>query len=187
MMPVGATVISSAVVGCTSPGADNEPSAPAPSAWALTPGSGDAGRVNLGEAREVATGLDAPWSIVFVGDTALVSKRDSGRILDLTGDGSTRTVHTLENIVRPDSGGGMGPEGGLPGLATGPADGLYVYSTGAEGNRIQRFEVGAAPSALRGTDCGHLAHEPRRRRAQNAHFPTMHRTPHRYHDLWSRR
>src|SRR5699024_5974348 len=28
----------------------------------------------------IASGLEAPWSVVFVGDTPLVSERDSGRL-----------------------------------------------------------------------------------------------------------
>lgn len=152
-----ATVIALAITGCTS--TDDEPPAPEETASATPDGgetaqtpeipeNGDTGEVSLGETTEVASGFEAPWSIAFVGDTALISERDSGRILELTPDGSMRTVHTLEDIVQPDSGGGMGPEGGLLGLAVDQDEQLYVYSTGAEGNRIQRFGIDGEPGAL---------------------------------------
>lgn len=141
-----AAFVALTVSGCTGP-QDPEPSAPVSVPSSPASEASELGAITLGEAREVATGLAAPWSIVFLGDAALVSERDTGRILELAADGSTRTVHTLADIVRPDSG-GMGPEGGLLGLATGPDDRLYVYSTGADGNRIQRFDVTGEPGSF---------------------------------------
>ncbi|WP_434116907.1 PQQ-dependent sugar dehydrogenase [Corynebacterium glyciniphilum] len=132
------------LVGCTSE--QDEPDSP--TAAPQESGPAERGSVELGETRDVATGINAPWSIVFIGDTALISERDSGRILEMTPDGSTRTVDTIDDVVRPESGGGMGPEGGLLGLAVGDDDRLYVYSTGEEGNRIQRFDVTGAPGDL---------------------------------------
>ncbi|MFJ4220319.1 PQQ-dependent sugar dehydrogenase [Curtobacterium luteum] len=88
-----------------------------------------------GEPSDVVTGLDAPWSVVRTSDgaTALVSERDSARVLELAADGSTRTVGTVPGVT-------PGGEGGLLGLALHDG-GLYVYSTAADGNRIQRFEL----------------------------------------------
>src|SRR5690625_34667 len=40
----------------------------------------------------IASGLEAPWSVVFVGDTPLVSERDSGRILEISSDGDAREI-----------------------------------------------------------------------------------------------
>ncbi|AZZ53007.1 PQQ-dependent sugar dehydrogenase [Rathayibacter festucae] len=85
-------------------------------------------------ASSVAEGLEAPWSVVFVDDgTALVSERDSGRVLELAADGSTREVGVVDGVVAEG-------ESGLLGLAV---DGrtLFAYSTAADGNRIQRFAL----------------------------------------------
>lgn len=88
-----------------------------------------------GTTTDVVTGLDAPWSVVPVGDDgdAFVSERDSARVLELRADGSTRTVGTVEGVRH-------GGEGGLLGLALHDG-GLFVYSTAEDGNRIQRFEL----------------------------------------------
>jgi glucose/arabinose dehydrogenase len=80
----------------------------------------------------VVTGLDAPWSVAFVGDTALVSERDSGRVLEVLDGGSTREVATIDAE--------HGGEGGLLGLAVAGGQ-LFAYSTGPDGNRIQRFPL----------------------------------------------
>jgi glucose/arabinose dehydrogenase len=90
----------------------------------------------------VAVGLEAPWSIAFHDHTPLISERDTARILELTRDGSAREMATVEGVV------GSG-EGGLLGLAVGPDAHLYAYSTGRDGNRIQRFELQGEPGDLR--------------------------------------
>jgi glucose/arabinose dehydrogenase len=90
----------------------------------------------------MATGLDAPWSIVFLSDgTALVSERDSDRILELDEAGGAREVGVVGGVT------GSG-EGGLLGLAVDEDDSLYAYSTGADGNRIQRFDLDGEPGSL---------------------------------------
>lgn len=94
---------------------------------------------DTGSAETVATGLDVPWSIAFLDDTPLISARDSGQILELTG-GEPRVIGTVDGVE-------PGGESGLLGLAT-HRDGLYVYSTGADGNRIQRFAVDGRPGSL---------------------------------------
>lgn len=84
---------------------------------------------------EAVTGLAAPWSVVWWRGVALVSERDTGRILQLRRDGSTRAVGIVAGVVH-------GGEGGLLGMAVDPADGrLFVYSTGQHGNRVQWFDV----------------------------------------------
>ncbi|MDO2934290.1 PQQ-dependent sugar dehydrogenase [Paeniglutamicibacter sulfureus] len=94
-----------------------------------------------GTPRAVATGLQAPWSVVFRNGTPLLSERDSARILELAEDGTTREIGTVPGVRH-------GGEGGLLGLAVDPRDRLYVYSTAAGGNRIQRFELTGAPGSL---------------------------------------
>ena len=75
-----ATVIAAAVLAsCTAPGEGPAPRTPAASTATTS-------------AEVVASGLDAPWSIAFHGGTALLSERDSGRILELAADGSTREI-----------------------------------------------------------------------------------------------
>jgi glucose/arabinose dehydrogenase len=93
-----------------------------------------------GEPTDVTTGLEAPWSVAFVGQSALISERDSGQILELLGDGTTRAVGTVDDVVH-------GGEGGLLGLAVDEQQRLYAYSTGPDGNRVQRFELTGSPGS----------------------------------------
>jgi glucose/arabinose dehydrogenase len=79
--------------------------------------------------------------VVFRDGTALVSERDSARILELGQDGSSRAIGTVVGVA------GSG-EGGLLGLAVDEQGRLYVYSTGAGENRIQRFDVTGTPGSL---------------------------------------
>lgn len=103
----------------------------------------EGGRQESTEARgaeTVVANLQAPWSIAFAGDTPLVSTRDDGEILEVTGD-STRVVGTIDDVE-------PGGETGLMGLATDDRDRLYVYSTGPSGNRIQRYAIRGEPGEL---------------------------------------
>ncbi len=93
-----------------------------------------------GEPRDVTTGLQAPWSVVFLGETALISERDTGRILELLDDGSTRVVGTVPGVAASG-------EGGLLGLAVAGRR-LYAYSTGERENRVQRFGLRGEPGSL---------------------------------------
>nr|BFF15579.1 hypothetical protein GCM10025699_68820 [Microbacterium flavescens] len=47
---------------------------------------------------EITSGLETPWSLVFRGDTPLVSERDTGRVLELAADGSTREIGTVAGV-----------------------------------------------------------------------------------------
>ncbi|WP_433955666.1 PQQ-dependent sugar dehydrogenase [Janibacter indicus] len=88
---------------------------------------------------DVVTGLDAPWSIAIYDEATLVSERDSGRVLELTDDG-TREVGTVEGVS-------AGGEGGLLGLAV-HDDHLYTYFTSADDNRVVRHELTGEPGSL---------------------------------------
>lgn len=88
---------------------------------------------------DVVSGLDAPWSIAIDDETTLVSERDSGRVLELTDDG-TREVGTVEAVS-------AGGEGGLLGLAV-HDDHLYTYFTSADDNRVVRHELTGEPGSL---------------------------------------
>lgn len=92
------------------------------------------------EVEVVASGLQAPWSIAFHGDVALVSERDTARILELDAEGTTRTVGGVDGVE-------PGGEAGLLGILV-HEDQLFAYSTAADGNRIQRFALTGAPGRL---------------------------------------
>lgn len=138
------------LAGCTDPAPSPVPStAPAtltPQMTTPAPETANAEVVPAGDPVTIADSLETPWSVVFVGTTALVSERDSGRILELADDGSVREVGVVPGVVRGGSG-GFGAEGGLLGLAVDGSGRLYVYSTGEGGNRIQRFTLTGAPGS----------------------------------------
>jgi glucose/arabinose dehydrogenase len=92
--------------------------------------------------RTIATGLDVPWGIAFLpGGDALVSERQTGRVLRLAPDGRRKRVVMRVPGVDTDSG-----EGGLLGLAVSPSyrrdRWVYAYFTSAGDNRIVRFRLG---------------------------------------------
>lgn len=130
-----------ALVGCTG---EREPEAgPGPtSAPADTrPATPDAAVtfVPAGAPEVVASGLTTPWSVAFVAETALVSQRDTGEILEL-GEGATRVVGVVPDLAARG-------EGGLLGLAY--ADGfLYAYVTTFDGNRVVRFPLEGSPGSF---------------------------------------
>lgn len=88
----------------------------------------------------IADGLDAPWSVAFHEGTALVSERDSARVLELGGDGETREVAVIEGVAPRG-------EGGLLGLAVRDGE-LYTYLTADGENRVERREIRGGPGAL---------------------------------------
>ncbi|QEW00113.1 PQQ-dependent sugar dehydrogenase [Microbacterium caowuchunii] len=128
-----------ALTGCTTGSDDALPSVPSPSPTSETvsPVPSEAS----GSLVVHATGLTAPWSIAFTEqDVALVSERDSGRILELAGDGTPREAGVVEGVAARG-------EGGLLGITV--HDGrLYAYSTGTDGNRIERFDLTGRPGSL---------------------------------------
>ena len=78
-----------------------------------------------------------PWAIAFLPDgDALVTERDSARLLRVTPHGQVRTVGTVPG-VEPFG------EGGLLGVAVSPSFGqdrlVYLYFSTAADNRIIRF------------------------------------------------
>ena len=93
-----------------------------------------------GSVATVASGLQATWSIAFDGDIALVSERDSGRILELADGDDPHEVGTIDRATP------MG-EGGLLGIAV-QDDHLYAYFTAGDENRLERFELTGEPGSL---------------------------------------
>jgi glucose/arabinose dehydrogenase len=139
-----AAVIGVALTACSpserepaeeSTSASESPSAP------VTSEAAPAAVLPTGEPEVVASGLDTPWSVAFLGETALISDRDDGDILELLPDGSTRVIGTVAGVVHES-------ESGLLGLAVDDQDRLYAYSTGPDGNRIERYGLTGAPGSL---------------------------------------
>lgn len=126
-----AALAAGSLSACSAPGADGgaggTPVTPAPSSPAVD---------------FVAMGLEAPWSVVPVDGSLLVSERDSGRIMEVLPDGSTREA----GVIADADGEG---EGGLLGLALDEGGALYAYMTTSSDNRIQRFELRGEPGSLR--------------------------------------
>ncbi|WP_226533118.1 PQQ-dependent sugar dehydrogenase [Microbacterium paraoxydans] len=109
------------------------------SACTPTPQGGSAGGAP-GEVSTVVEGLAAPWSIAFHEGAALISERDTARVLEVSDDGDVREIAVLDG-VEPRG------EGGLLGIAV--HDGwLYAYSTAADENRVQRFLLSGSPGSL---------------------------------------
>ena len=85
----------------------------------------------------LARNLAVPWAIAFLpGGDALVTERDSARLLRVTPRGKVSTVGTVPG-VEPYG------EGGLLGVAVSPSFGrdqlVYLYVSTAADNRIMRF------------------------------------------------
>jgi glucose/arabinose dehydrogenase len=109
-----------------------------------TAGSGGApvGRV---EVSTLATDLEVPWSFAFLpGGDALVTERDSGKLLRVSPSGAVEEIQTL-----PEGGSG---EGGLLGVAVSPdyEDDSYIYAyyTTEADNRVVRFRMGETPEPI---------------------------------------
>jgi glucose/arabinose dehydrogenase len=111
------------------------------------PGRDAGGAGGIGEAfrpaEVVASGLVAPWGLAFLPDGgALVSERDSGRILRVEPGAQPREVARVPGVA-------AGGEGGLLGLAVSPnysRDRLvYAYFSAAGDNRIVRFRLDGGP------------------------------------------
>jgi glucose/arabinose dehydrogenase len=93
----------------------------------------------FGEPEVVAGGLEAPWGLAFLpGGEALVSERDSGRVLRVAPGIEPREVGTVPGVAASG-------EGGLLGLAVSPdyaSDQLvYAYFSAEGDNRIVRFRL----------------------------------------------
>ncbi|WP_208544095.1 PQQ-dependent sugar dehydrogenase [Nocardioides seonyuensis] len=80
----------------------------------------------------VAEGLSVPWGIDFLDDgTALVTERDTRRVLAISTDGQVSQVGLIDEAA-PDG------EGGLLGLAVGPDRDVFLYVTTEDDNRVLR-------------------------------------------------
>jgi glucose/arabinose dehydrogenase len=97
------------------------------------------------EVSTLAADLEVPWSFAFLPDgDALVTERDSGRLLRVSSSGDVQEIQTL-----PEGGSG---EGGLLGVAVSPdyEDDRYIYAyyTTRVDNRVVRFRMGERPEPI---------------------------------------
>jgi glucose/arabinose dehydrogenase len=80
-------------------------------------------------ATDIATNLDVPWGIAFLGDgSALVAERQSGTIKHLTAPGAVSAVGNVPGVAARG-------EGGLLGLATAGST-VFAYLTTGQDNRV---------------------------------------------------
>jgi glucose/arabinose dehydrogenase len=120
----------------------------------ITTGQGEKEKVTSNQSRAtvervevstLATDLEVPWSFAFLPDgDALVTERDSGRLLRVSSSGDVQEIQTL-----PEGGSG---EGGLLGVAVSPdyEDDRYIYAyyTTRVDNRVVRFRMGERPEPI---------------------------------------
>lgn len=124
----------SACSGTDPAGAAGEAAAPAPPASATTPASpgtsptasppaSPSRPLSAGEPRTLAENLRVPWGIAFLPDgDALVTERDTARVLRVAGDGRVTEVGAVAGVAPRG-------EGGLMGIAVSPgfAKDRYVF------------------------------------------------------------
>lgn len=119
--------------------ADEPPALPSASASAPTgsPPAAASGDIDTSSPEVIVTGLEVPWGLDFLpGGDALVTERESARVLRIPAAGGEPQEVTTIEVARPRG------EGGLLGLAVAP-DGatVYVYVTTARDNRVLRFPL----------------------------------------------
>lgn len=88
---------------------------------------------------EVVADLEVPWDLTFLpDDTALVTLRDSGKVMQIK-DGRARSVGTVPGVLAEG-------EGGLLGIAVSPEfeqdSTIYAYATTKDDNRVLRMTLG---------------------------------------------
>lgn len=114
--------------------------------WWVNPTVDEPPEVAAGQVEPLVTDLELPWDVAFLPDgTALVTERDTARLLSVTSDGQVTQVQQIAD-AQP------GGEGGLMGVAVSPGyatDGwIYLYYTSASDNRLVRLQLGGAPEPL---------------------------------------
>ncbi|MBG6238944.1 glucose/arabinose dehydrogenase [Mycetocola sp. CAN_C7] len=139
---VAITTAALLLAGCTAseplPQRPPAPETPAPAPTGAPP------VYPTGESTVLATGLDAPWSILRLGDSTLLSYRDTGQIMELTPSGDLREAGIVSGVS-------AGGEGGLLGLAARTQDEqhwIYAYLTTDDDNRIVRMPLTGSPGSL---------------------------------------
>ncbi len=121
------------------------PNLPTPSAEASAGPEDPSGGSQEVAVTVLAKGLDVPWGMAFLPDgTALVTERDTGRILKVGPDSDAEglTVAEAQRLTEVRATG----DGGLLGIAVSPKyetdKTVYVYYTTAKDNRIGKLVFG---------------------------------------------
>ncbi|SCF40135.1 Glucose/arabinose dehydrogenase, beta-propeller fold [Micromonospora purpureochromogenes] len=126
--------------------AGEPPNLPTPSASASAGGAGQEVVATV-----LAKGLRVPWGIAFLPDGgALVTERDSGRILKVGPESGTEGLRVAPVQTVPDV--AAGGEAGLLGIAVSPAyakdETVFVYYTTERDNRVARLKLGGTPTPI---------------------------------------
>jgi glucose/arabinose dehydrogenase len=140
-----------ALAGCSSGGSTGRSSASLASPSTSGP--------RLGTPRDLVTGLSVPWAIAFLpGGDALVTERDTARLLRVTPAGKVTTVGTVPGVSPAG-------EGGLLGVAVSPSYAkdhwVFVYYSASADNRIARFQyhdkgIGGLRTIVKGIPRGQI-------------------------------
>jgi len=143
----GLTACSADDGSTAAPAAGSSTAASSAGSGSAAPASGTAARQAPGQESVLVSGLEAPWGIAFLpGGDALVTERDSARILRIPAGGGTATE--VQRLAEVDGAG----EGGLLGIAVSPTYArdrlVFVYYTTGEDNRIARMRLGQPPQPI---------------------------------------
>lgn len=116
--------------------------------WWVNPTVVEAADGEVAEVDPLVTDLAAPWDVDFLPDgTALVTERDTARLLSVTADGAVSEVQHIDEANSQQRG-----EGGLLGVAVSPdyeEDGwIYLYYTTEQDNRVARLQLGEPPEPV---------------------------------------
>lgn len=95
------------------------------------------GTIRPDRVRTLVEGLSVPWGIAFLPDgDALVTERDTARLLRVTPSGGIREIGTIDGVS-------PGGEGGLMGIAVSPRyfgdRYIFLYFTSDTDNRVVRY------------------------------------------------
>jgi glucose/arabinose dehydrogenase len=125
------------------------PTAPSPTSSAESSPTPEPSAANgvepTGEVQEIASGLSIPWSVVPLEQGgALISERDSARIVEVSDDGDVREVGRVPGVMPAG-------EGGLLGIALLEEPGatwLYADFTSGPDNRVVRMPLTGEPGSF---------------------------------------
>ena len=134
---VGALLLLGACGEDADPGLGTPEAAPQPTTRTASPDDSPSADRAPRVVRTIASGLEVPWGVTFLPDgTALVSERDTTRVLAIGRSGDVREVGRIDQ-ASPQG------EAGVLGLAASPSydeDGLvYAYVSTASDNRVIRM------------------------------------------------